>query len=346
MLLSPRIGLKSLAQLCHRLATATSAGLDDRRIWRSEADRGGRAQREAVRQVSDALARGESIAAALAPTGEYFPGMFRQIVAIGDASGQLDNAYKRLAQHYDHMLAARRALRSALAWPLIQLSVATLTIGFVIWISATLRLRNADGEPLDMFGLGLTGTSGLVTYILIVLGVIIGAWLLLRATRRGALWTQATQRAALRVPGMGDAFKTLALARFTWAMQLVLDTSMDLRTALPLALEASGNAAFARLGPEVARSIQSGMTLYEALAVAGDFPADLLDAISVGEQSGMLAETMQRQAKEYEERSATAINLLGQTLGYLVWALVAGLIILLIFRVFSTYVGTINSLTR
>src|SRR5688500_5538567 len=129
---SPRIRLKSLAQLCRRMATATRAGLEDRKIWRSEGERGGASQRAAVNRVSDALSRGDSVGDALADTGEYFPVMFRQIVALGDATGQLDRAYRRLAEHYEHMLASRRLLMQALAWPAIQLGVALGVIGVVI----------------------------------------------------------------------------------------------------------------------------------------------------------------------------------------------------------------------
>ena len=88
------------------------------------------------------------------------------------------------------------------------------------------------------------------------------------------------------------------------------------------------------------------MTLHAALASTGVFPRDLLDAIHVGEQSGMIVETMRRQADDYQARARTALSFLAQALGYVIWALVAALIIVLIFRLFSSYVGTINSLSQ
>lgn len=338
-----RISTKSLVQLSHRLATATHAGLDDRRIWASEAQRGDRRQREVVRQVSDALARGESIGDALAATGDYFPPLFRQIVALGDATGQLDVAYRRLAQHYEHLATARRALLAALAWPALQLGIAAAAVGLVIWISATLGLKNAAGQPLDMFGLGLTGRTGLAIYLLALTTILVAAGGLLHAVRRGALNTEALHRFVLKLPGVGDAARTLALARFAWAMQLVLDTAMDLRKALPLALEATGNSVYASLGPQVASSIGRGLTVHQSLAATGAFSGELLDAVEVGEQSGMLAETMHRQSKLYDERAAAAMNMLGQVFGYAVWAIVAALIITLIFRVFASYLSAISS---
>lgn len=346
MLFSPRIGLKSLANLCRRLAISTAAGIQDRKIWSGEADRAHGRDQATYRQVSDALARGVSIGDAVALTGDYLPTMFKQIVAIGDTSGTLDQAYRRLAEHYEHSLAAKRSFLSALAWPMIQLGIAVMVIGIVIWISSTFSLKNLEGEPADIFGLGLTGRSGLMIYIAMVATAIAGVALVVRAGQRGVLWTRRLQRSLLNLPAVGDAIRTLALARFTWALQLVLDTSMDLRKALPLALDASGNDYYRELGPKVANNIQRGMSLHMALAETHAFPGDLLDAMAVGEETGMLAETMQRQSAEFQRRAATAISVIAQMIGYAVWAAVAVLIIVLIFRVFMPYVDNINNLSR
>jgi uncharacterized membrane protein len=54
---------------------------------------------------------------------------------------------------------------------------------------------------------------------------------------------------------------------------------------------------------------------------------------------------MERQANEYRERAASAISILAQFFGYLVWAAVAVFIVMLIFRVFGTYVGQIEKMT-
>jgi type II secretory pathway component PulF len=345
MIFSPRIQLKPLAQLCRRLATATRAGLDDRRIWRDEAQRGGPAQRAALGEVRDSLAQGQSIADALLHTGDYLPAMFQQVVAIGEASGSLDRAYRRLAEHYEHMLAARRSLLAALSWPAIQLAIAVGVVGLTIWITGALGLKTLEGEPLDIFGLGLSGERGLAIYVALVVLAALGLLLVVEAARRGMLWTRRLERAVLRLPAIGGALTTLGLARFTWALELVLDTAMDLRKALPLALDASGNDLLRSLGPQVARRIGHGATIHESLAETDAFPVELLDAIAVGEQSGMLQETMERQAKEYQERSAAAISVLAQFFGYIVWALVAALIIVLIFRVANMYLDPIRKMS-
>lgn len=341
MFFSPRIRLKPLAQLCHRLSIATGAGIKDFKVWQDEAARGSRGQQRQIEQVATALTSGSTLPQALTRTGNYFPPLFCQMVEVGDVSGQLDRTYKRLAEHYDRTLAAKKTFVSQLAWPAFQLGIALFVVGILIWIMGMIP-GNQSGQSLDMLGLGLIGAPGLFIYCNALIVCAIGVLLLVEAIRRGAGWIRPLQRAVVMIPVVGQAFQTLALSRFTWAFQLVLGTSMDLRKALPLVLEATGNDYYSRFGSEVAMRVEQGQDIHASLAATGVFPTELLDNIAVGEQSGRLAELMQRLSKEYQQRASTAISVLAQVAGYIIWLMVAGMIVLLIFRLFSTYIGAIN----
>ena len=343
-MLSPRIRIKPLAQLCHRLATATKAGIEDRKIWRDEAQRGSRSQRSFAEHISTELAGGSSITEALNGTGDYYPPLFRQLVSVGDLSGQLDLTYRRLATHYDRTLQTRREFLSRLAWPLMQLGIALLVVGLLIWIMGMLPVNNStSGEGFDIIGFGLVRTSGLVVYLNILIFLGIALFLFIEMARRGVAWTRRLQRATVNIPLLGGALKTLALARFTWALRLVLDTPMDLRKALPLALNASGNDYYAQCESEVAMRIEQGQSIHAAFAATGVFPVELLDNIAVGEEGGRLVEVMERVSADYEERAGNAMSMLAQVAGYAIWLLVAGLIIAMIFQLFSGYLGVLNN---
>lgn len=341
---APRIQLKVLVALCHRLATATRAGIEDRRIWRSEASRGSRTHQARIGAVAAQLEAGESLAVALGASGNYLPPLFRQLCAVGEQSGQLDRTYQQLGEHYDHRVAMRRELLGRLAWPLIQLGLAGAVVGLLILVMGALPVNQGpDGPGADLLGFGLIGMSGFIIYVNLWLIAALALWFTLEATRRGMLWTRRLQRAVAAIPVVGHAVRTLALARFAWAAQLLFDTPMDLRRGLPLALQATGNDYYARYDTHVAEQIQQGVDVHQALASTDVFPDDLLVSIAVGEETGMLAETMRREAKEYEARARTAMSVLAQLAGWGVWLLVAALIIMLIFRLASFYIQTLQS---
>lgn len=345
MFFSSRIRLKPLAQLCHRLATATNAGIQDRKIWTDEAERGSASQREVAAMIRDKLARGQTMTDALRQTGDYFPTMYRQMVEVGELSGRLGDIYKRLGRNYDRMLASRGLFLGKLMWPVFQLGMALLVIGLLIYIMGMIPSnRRAGTEQIDILGWGMVGTPGLIKYFSVLVFIAIVGLLLFQWLRNREDWLRALMRAMVSMPIIGKAVKTLAIAKFTWALQLVLDTPMDIRKALTLAFNATDNGYFSQHTPQVLQQIERGQSVTQSLAGTGIFPSDFLDTFAVGEESGRLVEAMQRASEDYEERAASAISILAQFAGYAIWLVIAIFIIFMIFRIFFFYLDTLNSL--
>ena len=337
MLFSPRIRIKPLAGLCRRLATSLGAGIDVRTVWAREAERAhGHAARLRLTNVSEAVDRGETLHAALAETGDYFPTLFREMVHVGEQAGQLAEVFSRLAEHFEDQVKMRRIFLAAITWPVLQLTAAVGIIGFLIWIMGVI----GDGS-IDPLGFGLIGNRGLAIYIasLATLGAAIFA--IVEAGRRGLVWTRGIQRTVIRLPGIGTPLKTLALARLAWSMQLTMSTGMDVRRALRLSLQSTRNALYTDQIDPIDAEIMAGNSIYEAFRDTGCFPRDFLDTLAVGEQSGRIAESMQRLSRQYQQQAQTAMTTLNVLAGFVVWGIIALILIALIFRLFGFYLGTI-----
>lgn len=342
MLFSPRISVRQLAILSRRLAISLEAGIDVRKVWAREAERPiGPIVRRRLCMVSEAVEQGESLSEALKATGDYFPEMFRELVAVGEYSGHLAECLAQLASHYEDQIRLRRIFLVAIAWPVFQLIVSLLVVGILIWAMGV--IRNITGTKVDILGFGLVGNAGLAIYLGLL--AVIGAALfgVLYAIQRGVLWVAPIQVALMRVPMLGQVLQTLALARLAWSLHLTLDTGMELRRALKLSLDSTQNAFFTRHERSIDRSVTSGNSLYEAFDQTDAFPREFLDALQTGEQSGRTVETMEILSRQYQDRAQAATRILTMLAGFAVWALIALLIIMLIFRVFSFYLGAINS---
>lgn len=337
MLFSPRIKIKTLAGLCRRSATALEAGIDVRSVWAREAKHAtGWTARERFRSVSEAIHRGQSMAAALAATGDFFPLLFRELIEVGEQSGHLSEVFAQLADHYEGRLALRRIFLGAIAWPLIELGLAVLVIGFLIWFIGVI------GRGVDPLGFGLVGNRGLLIYIAFLATVGVLFFLVLQAVRRGLVWTRPIQRGVLGLPVLGRALQTVALARLVWALHLTLNTEMDVLRALRLSLRATRNARYTDQITLIDAQITAGSSIHEAFQAAGCFPADFLDALAVGEQSGKLVESMGRLSRLYQDQARTALAALTVVAGFAVYAAIALVIILLIFRLAGFYFRTLN----
>ncbi|MEX2139296.1 MAG: type II secretion system F family protein [Pirellulales bacterium] len=338
-LFSPRVKTKQLAGLCRRMATSLGAGVDLRRTLNREAEttRGGLQRRLA--EVRDVVARGIPLADAFAATGDYFPPLFRQLVEVGEQTGHTSEVFGQLGEHYEHQLALRRVFLGSIAWPLTQLIMAVAVIGLLIWIMGFLGTR---GATADILGWGLKGTSGLAIYLLIVGSIASAIFVLIQAALRGALWWKPIQRALNRMPVLGRALRTLAIGRVAWTLHLALNSGMEVRRALRLALGLSGNARFEDVAEPMSAVISQGRPIHEAMIAARVFPGPFVDAVAVGEESGRLVETLAILSRQQQEEARGALAVLVRVAGFAVWLLVAGLIITMIFRLAGFYVGTIQ----
>jgi type II secretory pathway component PulF len=344
MIFSARIGQLDLANLCRRLATALESGVDARRVFAREATGGasGRMRHE-LEQVSRAVAQGESLNDALALTGDYFPPLFLEMVLVGEQTGHTAEVFKHLAEHYENQVKLRRTFLASVTMPMIQLTAALGIVGILIWIMGMIGVKDLTGKPVDMLGFGLMGTRGLLIYVGILATVAIVLYLTWQAMRRGMFWTRPLQYLILRVPVLGRALEVLALARLAWSLHLTFGTGMDTLKALPLCLRSMQNARYTDRIDEVVRNIRQGQEVSEVLAATGAFPPDFLDALEVGERSGRLPETMALLSEQYTDQAQRAMATLTVVAGFLVWAMVAALIVLLIFRIFNWYLGNINA---
>jgi type IV pilus assembly protein PilC len=341
MLFAPHPSTKSLAEFLRRMSTSLEAGIDIRKVLSNEARRSSDAMRSRVQDMSDMINGGSSFSAALDATGEYFPELTRELVAVGEQTGHLPEVLKQLSEHYDEQMALRRMFMSTIAWPMVQLVMSLCVVGFLIWISAVIGRMNG-GNTIDFIGLGLTGESGLLIYV-IFLGVVgFGIFWIYQAIITGKIWVAPIQRAIMKIPGLGGAFRTLAIARFAWVLHITTSVALDVKRALHLAVRSTHNVEFTDHDKRMQASIQRGEPIHEAMTETGAFPIELIHSVQVGEESGRLAETLELVAKQQFDAARRALAVLTRFAGWGVWAMVACLIIVLIFRMASIYIGNLN----
>jgi type IV pilus assembly protein PilC len=336
-----KISTRQLADLCHRVSTSLSAGVDARTVWRNEAQRAqGLPARKHLRTVSEAVDAGADMRDALAGTDGYFPELFQEITHVGHQTGHLDEALAQLAGHYEFQLKIRRGFLMAMAWPLIELGVSILVIALLIYVLGA--IGKSTGHPIDVLGFGLVGTPGLVKYfsfLALVAGAVILIWW---GIQRGLAWTKPVQRFVIHVPGLGTAIESLALGRLSWALHLTLNSGMDTRRAVALALRTSRNARYTDQMRSIDSWIQQGSSLYEAFDQTGVFPRSFLDILHVGESTGMIVESMKKLADQYRERSEAAMKVLAVVGFFVCFGVIAAILVAVIFRLAMFYIGVLN----
>jgi type IV pilus assembly protein PilC len=333
-----RISSAALIRLCHRVGTAVRSGVDVRRVWEMEERHAHGALRTALEGVRRNVAAGGGVAEAMHAANGFFPPMFVQMVAVGEETGKLDEVLLRLGEHYEHLARMRRMFWIGIAWPLFELIFAILIIGLVIWITGVIGASR--GVQTDVLGWGLSGTSGAIIWFLGCGLVAAFIALAVMAITKGWLGP-APALAAMRLPLLGRALESLALARLTWSLAMTLESGMDARRAAAISIKAAQNPYYESALPRVTAGIRANRQFHESFADAGVFPKDFLQQLEAAEIAGATNESLLRLAQEYESRAKTGLQILTGIATVGVVILIFGLMIFAIFSMAMQYINTI-----
>lgn len=340
MLLSPRLSLSDLIELCRSLRHYLGAGLPLVAAFRQQAKRGGAKVRPAAERIASALERGDSLEDALEREQALFPSLFTALVRVGEQSGMLAEVFAELEKYYLRQRALWRQFFARITWPAIQFVLAIFVLAGLILIMGMIA-DSHGGQPLDPLGLGLAGPSGALIFLGVVFGLLLALagtyWFL---TRR--LGSARVQTFLLGVPALGPCLIALALARFCMALRLTTETGMSIVKAVRLSLSATGNAAFTAVREPIEADLKRGEELTLALTKSGLFPEEFQHMLAVAEESGTLDQVLAHQAEHYHEESGRRLAALTSAAGYGVYAFVGLVIIVAIFRIANWYVGLLG----
>lgn len=343
MIFSSRMPLSDLIALCRALHHNLDAGITVQNVFRQQADRGVRGVRPVAERIYDVIRQGYSLEDALEEEKNTFPPLVLSLVGVGENTGCLPEVFAALEAYYSLQQRLWRQFVSQCTLPLLQLFGAIFVIAGLIFILGMIAESN-NTQAMDPLGVGLTGASGAIMFLCIAFGTMGGFVGLYLLSSRFLAQKAVVDGLLLRAPTIGPCLEALALARFCLAMRFTLETALPIEEALDLSLKATGNAAYAVRCEDVKDSVKAGEELSTALTDSNMFSTDFLSIIATAEESGRLPEVMKHQAKYYEEEAERRLTVLSKVAGFGVWAFVAILIIIAIFRIANLYFGQINQL--
>jgi type II secretory pathway component PulF len=340
---SSRLPLSSLIELCRVLRHYLGAGLMLRDVFRKQAEKGDANVRPVAQRISQALERGEDLEKALKQESNVFPPLWVAMTVVGEQTGMLPEVFTELEKYYLRQQQLRRQFLSQITWPVVQFVLAVLTLALLIIILDWLPRNEGFGQArYDPLGFGLFGVSGALIFLGIIAGILGGGFAIYQLVTRSLKQRAAVHDMLLRWPAIGPALRALALGRFCLALRLTTETGMAIAKALRLSLRATGNEAYAAQIPKIEASVRSGEDLTSTLSLPNLFPEEFRNVLAVGEESGQLTEVLRRQAEFYHEEAGHRLTALTRVASSGVWLLVAILIIVVIFRLFGSYLSQLN----
>lgn len=342
MLFSRQLSLSTLIELCRTLRHYLGAGLTVKDVFNQQARKGSLKVRPVATRISGYLKRGDDLQSSLEREQGTFPPLMVSLVSVGEQSGYLPEIFAELEKYYRMQQKLWRQFYSQITWPVVQFVGAVFVIAGLIWILGMIAQSN-NTEPMDVLGLGLVGTKGALSFIAGVFGILLTLFAVYLLVTRVLKQQAFVDNILLKIPALGPCLRALALSRFCMALKLTTETAMPIDQAVRLSLRATGNGAFMGCTSITDRTLKGGDTLGLAFARCRIFGEEFVTIMTVGEESGRIAEVMEHQAEHYQEVASHRLKILAQVAGWCVWLFVAILIIIAIFRIFTiAYLGPIQ----
>ncbi len=320
--------LSALERFCYLVGHSLRGGQSFVEALRSYSRAGG----WDARPVIDSVLNGESAASALKGSQD-FPELLIGMVEVGEEAGKLDETFLRLADYYRELIRSQRVFRQGIFGPVLQLiaaaSVLSLLFAALDYLQRTLTVVVAP----DLFGLGLQPLGNMALVIAVAGALLAMLGVLLWRTSRGRM-PSPLSGLLRRLPWVRTTWRRIAGSRFAWALGAALDAGTDAVTAVRLAVRGSADAAYKNVESQLVDALQNGESFEAALAATHQFPAELIQAVAVGESTGQVTECVQRLSQDYDEQNAIALRRFGQVSGMVVSLSV---MILLGFTVVSMY---------
>lgn len=298
--------------------------------------------------VSEDIKGGAMLSEALDKHNKVFPDFFRSMIHVGEASGKLDSVFVALADYYETDSATKRKVKSALSYPLM---LAAMTFGIVIamlvFIVPTFKDTlsalevKPEGITLVVYNISdfvLEWWTVIVSLLICVGGIL---FLFLR-TKKGKRFIDVFK---IKCPLLGRIQINMITSRFARAFALLLESGMDLATALDTISIILGNSYVEERFNEAAEDVRHGVSLTLAFQKQNLFPPMLMQMLAVGEQTASLEVVLKRSCNFFDEQVETSLNTLTSTIQPVMLAIMGGVIGVLFVAVYSPMLSIMNGLT-
>jgi type IV pilus assembly protein PilC len=255
---------------------------------------------------------GTTLSAAMRVHEKVFDPLYVNLVEAGETGGILDTILQRLASYIEKNVKLKRAVRSALVYPVAVLLVAAGVITLLLWkvvpIFATLFTGLGVDLPLPTrVVIGLSNFVGSI-FGLLILVFFIGVCIALKVWYGTPAGRHTIDAILLKLPLVGILLRKIAVARFTRTLGTLISSGVPILEGLDITARTAGNAVIEKALLHVRKSLEAGKNLADPLKETDVFPGMVTQMIGVGEQTGAMDAMLQKIADFYEEEVDAAVK--------------------------------------
>jgi len=264
-----------------------------------------------IQDIRLRVEEGAQFSDALASHPNWFNPICRSLIAAGESGGQLDAMLRRLASLLRQQLKVRSTVMGAMIYPsvliVVSIIVLVVMIGFVMprfeGLFTTLGADlPASTRVLMNIGAVMRSDWYWILGALIATGVGLKLWL---GSAAGKLWRDG---AVVWCPQIGKVVRSLATARITRVLGVLLEGKVPLLEALHLARDSTGNSRYGALMDRAIDVVTRGEPVSSAFLESKLISQSVGEGIRSGERTGQLGPVLSSLADFLDEDNEVLVK--------------------------------------
>ncbi len=298
--------------------------------------------KKAIYDTMTSVQKGETLAVSMKKQGKIFPPLLINMVEAGEASGNLDVAFDRMATQFEKDTRLKSMVKKAMIYPA---ALSVVIIGVIIIMMAfvvpTFSSMYADmGQTLPLITRIVVGMSDFVVdkwYILVaVVAVLIVGFKIFKSTEQG---TYILADLSIKAPIFGKMTVKSASATFARTLSTLTAAGISMIEALEITGKTMKNIRFRDELLNAKDKVAQGRPLSEPLKAGGLFPNMIVHMIGIGEETGNLEDMLLTAAGYYEEEVEVTTESISTVVEPMIICIMAGIVGVVIMAVLIPMFG-------
>jgi MSHA biogenesis protein MshG len=334
----PRVTVDEQVMLCRQLNSLLKAGVPTVQAINGLAlSSANPALSDSLFKVEQALEMGTPLANALKQQPKVYGPLFVAMVHVGENTGRLDEAFKKLSDYLELERNTRKKVTQATRYPkmVVGAITAAMVVINIVVVPQFAQLFAKFGSELPLPTKILMATSDLFVNwwwaMLLVVGGLIFAFTRYLDTIEGRLkWDQQL----MKMPIIGPIFEKITLGRFSRTFAMTYKAGLPILQSLSVVAKAVSNSYVEQSINGMRAGIERGDSFTRTSTAAGLFSPLVLQMINVGEQTGSLDSLLDEVADFYEQEVDYDLSKLSEAIQPILLVFMGGMVLMLALGVF------------
>lgn len=263
-----------------------------------------------IPEVCNKVSNGYRFSSAIARFPKVFPKTYVALIRGSEETGNLMLVLDHLAEWLERQTTLQQHVKKALTYPIFVIALASVLtlILFKTVIPAILETVVSLGAELPL------PTKILLAIITMLESPVF--WVFAVAAVAGIAWYLRTEKgwhkflvACHYTPVLGGILTYSGASRFALTLSMLMESGVDIIRCAVIAADSSGNPLIQKDSIRVVQGLREGRYLSDILEFSPYYPGVLVNMVKVGDESGHMAEAVQKCAGLLEEDTMYRVDM-------------------------------------